>query len=135
MATVKALHGEAAAYIRGLLQSRDARTSALINRCLLVDSRPKETALLKVVGSRLKNVFPPNQRSPHTNRHKQTFEEQILDLISDQMCRDVTYSDWHCGLPEMTPSDAALYLLIFIFGCSQPDASIKSVRSASPPAV
>lgn len=117
--TFKALHGQAAAYIRGLLQSCDARAPVLINRWLLVDSRLKETVLL-VVGSRPKNVFPLNQRSLHTNRHKHTFEEQILDLNSE-MFWDVTYPDWHCSFPEMTSSDAALYLLIFLFGCSQPD--------------
>lgn len=118
--TFKALHGQAAAYIRGLLQSCDARTPVLINRWLLVASRLKETVLLKLWGCRPKNVFPLNQRSLHTNRHKHTFEEQILGLNSD-MFWDVTYPDWHCSFPEMTPSDAALYLLIFLFGCSQPD--------------
>lgn len=120
VATFKTVHGQTAANIRGLLQSCDARTPVLINRWLLVDSRLKETVLLKSWGADSRNVFPLNQRSLHANRHKHTFEEQILDLNS-HVFWDVTYPDWHCSFPEMTASDAALYLLTFIFGCSQPD--------------
>lgn len=57
--TFKALHGQAAAYFRGLLQSCDARTPVLINRWLLVESRLKETdGAVKVVAVQTQECFP-----------------------------------------------------------------------------